>query len=59
MPNAFVTILGVVFAVLAGLYQIYLGPLLHVLGVFHTVQRFGLENANCEKIVEPQACESV
>ncbi|KAJ3829430.1 hypothetical protein F5880DRAFT_430383 [Lentinula raphanica] len=52
-------LLGVVFALLAVTYQLYLSPLIKVLGVFRTVHTFGLDINRCKKFPELQACEKV
>ncbi|KAJ3735787.1 hypothetical protein DFJ43DRAFT_1057035 [Lentinula guzmanii] len=53
------TVLCVVFASFAILCQVYLLPLLTVLGTFRTVQTFGLDAAACTRIPELQACEKI
>lgn len=59
MPSSVTTVLCAVFASLAVLYQIYVSPLVKVVGLFRTVQTFGLDAAACKDIPELQACESV
>ncbi|KAJ4483328.1 hypothetical protein J3R30DRAFT_3655674 [Lentinula aciculospora] len=59
MAGFVATVSCVVFASLAILYQIYLGPVLEVLGLLRTVQTFGLDAATCKKIPELQACEKI
>ncbi|KAJ3785174.1 hypothetical protein GGU10DRAFT_428119 [Lentinula aff. detonsa] len=59
MARVVTIILGVVFTGLAILYQIYLHPLFEVLGVFRTVQTFGLNASRCKRFPELQACEKI
>ncbi|KAJ4490542.1 hypothetical protein J3R30DRAFT_96631 [Lentinula aciculospora] len=59
MARILLTLLAVVFALLAILFQIYLSPLLKTLGIFRTVETFGLDAAKCKKIPELQACEKL
>ncbi|KAJ4486628.1 hypothetical protein C8J55DRAFT_508135 [Lentinula edodes] len=59
MARLLFTILGLLVAFLAALYQIYLSPLLQVLGVFRTVENFGLDPAACRGLPEFQACEKI
>ncbi|KAJ3883558.1 hypothetical protein F5051DRAFT_478136 [Lentinula edodes] len=59
MPGSVTTVLCVVSALLAVLYQIYLSPLVKVIGLFRTVQTFGLDAAACKYIPELQACEKI
>ncbi|KAJ4467964.1 serum paraoxonase/arylesterase [Lentinula edodes] len=59
MPGSVTTVLCVVSALLAVLCQIYLSPLVKVIGLFRTVQTFGLDAAACKYIPELQACEKI
>ncbi|KAJ3915067.1 hypothetical protein F5877DRAFT_92430 [Lentinula edodes] len=59
MARLLFTILGLLVAFLAALYQIYLSPLLQVLGVFRTVENFGLDPAACRGLPVFQACEKI
>ncbi|KAJ3863572.1 hypothetical protein EV359DRAFT_73547 [Lentinula novae-zelandiae] len=59
MARLLFTILGLLVAFLAALYQIYLSPLLQVIGVFRTVENFGLDPAACRGLPEFQACEKI
>ncbi|KAF9070632.1 calcium-dependent phosphotriesterase [Rhodocollybia butyracea] len=59
MAKLVIPVLGVVFAILAFIYQIYMGPFLKMLGVYHTVSTFGLNYPACKKHTEIQACEKL
>jgi len=59
MAKLAIPVLGVVFAILAFIYQIYMGPFLKMLGVYHTVSTFGLNYPACKKHTEIQACEKL
>lgn len=58
MAKASLTTICVLCAIFAVLYQMYIHPFMQVLGVFHTVQTFGLKGSSCTKIPALQACES-
>ncbi|KAJ3926003.1 MAG: hypothetical protein NXY57DRAFT_780109 [Lentinula lateritia] len=59
MARLLFSILGSLVAFLAVLYQIYISPLLQVIGVFRTVENFGLDPAACRGLPEFQACEKI
>lgn len=58
MKGAILSIVAVLLAVLGGLYQVYLGPLLKIFGVFPSREVQQLGSRDCETIPELTGCES-